>query len=88
MEDLAALLDVAMILIDESEPDIEAMLDLLDSLNLDDLDAQTLGAVTHARMLAQAALTNSSAHATLARFALFRVARLIERRIPLTVAMS
>ena len=71
MEDVAVLLDVANVLVEENEPDLALMLELLDSLPVDDLDVSIQAAIYHAQAVAEAALDTSSSHATVARFALF-----------------
>ena len=88
MEDVAVLLDVANALVEQNKPDIALMLELLDSLPLDDLDVQIQGAIYHAQMTAEAALNEGNAHATIARFAVFRVVRLLEQRVTLTVTAT
>ncbi len=79
--DVELLLDVAMDLVAEDNPNVEIMLELLDSIPLDDFNAQTRSAIAHAQKVTAAALTKSSAYATLSRFALFRVVGLIEQHV-------
>ena len=81
MKDIAVLLDVATHLLEQDQPDLDIMLELLDRMSLDDIDAQTRNAIAHAQTVTAAALNKSSAHATVALCALARVVALLERQV-------
>ena len=78
---VAALLDVARQIMAQSHPDVDELLVLLANLPVEDLDAQTRGAVDHARHVAAAAQDKSGVRTAVARFALARVVLLLERHV-------
>lgn len=78
---VAALLDVARQIMAQSHPDVDELLVLLANLPVEGLDAQTRGAVVHARHVAAAAQDKSSVRTAVARFALARVVLLLERHV-------
>ena len=81
LTDVAALLRGAKGLMGQDQPDIEAMLDLLDTLPLYDFDMPTRLAMAHARRVTTASLDGNALHATIARCALARVVALLERHV-------
>ena len=82
---VAALLDVARDLSAQERFDADVVLELLERLQLVDLDVQSHGAVTHARLVATTALSERSSRDAVARFALARVVTLLERHIGVVV---
>ena len=60
-------------------------MELLERLQLADLDMQSYGAVTHARLVATTALSERSSRDAVARFALARVVVVLERHIAVAV---
>lgn len=85
----AELLDAARNLTAQERFDVEEMLMLLANIPMDDLDAQTRGAVVHARHVAAAerTITNSS-HTAMTRYALARVIVLLERHMMVAVSVT
>ena len=82
---VAALLDVARDLTAQECFDADVALKLLERLQLADLDVQVHGAVTHARLVATTALSDSSSRDAVARFALAKVVTLLERHMEVGV---
>ena len=82
---VAALLDVARDLAAQERFDADVVLELLERLQLADLDMQSYGAVTHARLVATTALSERSSRDAVARFALARVVVVLERHIAVAV---
>lgn len=82
---VAALLDVARDLSAQERFDADVVLELLERLQLVDLDVQSHGAVTHARLVATTALSERSNRDAVARFALARVVTLLERHFAIAV---
>ena len=78
---VAALLDAARDLMAQSRPDLQELLKLLAEMPIDDFDAQTRGAVQHARMVATAGQGRAGGHTAVARFALARVIVLLEQHV-------
>ncbi len=76
---LPALLDSAREFVTEHRFDAEQVLQLLSAIPSDDLDTQTRGAITHARLVSVTALNKSTLHTAVARFALHRVVVLLEK---------
>ena len=85
--EIAALLHVARRLVEHDQPDVDAMLELLDTLPLYDFDMPTCVAIAHARRATVASLGGNAVHAITAQCALARVVALLERRIAVTVAL-
>ena len=84
---VAVLLDVARDISVQERFDADVVLKLLEHLQRADLDVQTHGAVTHARLVAITAKGEcSSSRMAVVRYALARVVVLLERHI--TVAVS
>ena len=69
--------DIARDIVARPEFDAEAATGLLTSIPFDDLDLQTIGAVTHAKLVAITAMNGRPAHITEARSALDRVVMLL-----------
>ena len=87
---VAALLDVARDLTAQDRFEADVVLELLEHLQRADLDVQTHGAVTHARLVAVTVLAgeNSSSRMAVAKFALARVTMLLERHAAVGVTES
>lgn len=85
---ITVLLRAARGLVGQDQPDIEAMLELLDTLPLYNFDMPTRLAIAHAQRVTTASLDGNTIHATIARCALARVVALLERRVAVTVALS
>ena len=75
------LLDVARDLTSQNPLDTEVVLELLDTMPFEYLDAQTRSAVTHARFALATALSGDPDQIAASRFALARVVVLLERRV-------
>ena len=78
---VAALLDVAHDLVARHSFDTETVLKLLANLPLDDLDVQTRGAMRHAQLAAITASRGGMGRTVNARFALARLAALLEAQV-------
>ena len=74
------LLDVARDLTSQNPLDVEVMLEMLDNLPGKYLDAQTRGAIIHARLVLSTPSSDPD-QIVVARFALARVIVLLERRV-------
>ncbi len=75
------MLDVARDIVARPEFDAEVATGLLTSIPFDDLDLQTIGAVTHAKLAAITAMDGSTARIHEARLALSRVVMLLEQHV-------
>ena len=78
---VAELLVIARDLVAGSEFDSRAAMATCGALLGDDPDEQLLDAITHARLVAESALNGTTAHVTVARFALARVVVLLEKQV-------
>ena len=76
--DVETLLDIARDLTAQDRFDADVALKLLEHLQLADLDVQSHGAITHARLVATTALGENSSRTAVARFALARVVTVLE----------
>ena len=78
---LTELLAIARDLVVRRDFDVEVVIELCNTLQREDLEVHLNIKTTHARLVAATALHPSTAHTTVARFALARLIVLLEKRI-------